>query len=113
MLPKSDLARLEFILKLIDDLEKISERHNGIERSLEDIEGYHAVMMCLLQIGESLGKIENNDVRKKLPTELAYKMRNIIAHDYMGISPKVIISTIKNDLPGMKEKIKSILNESQ
>jgi uncharacterized protein with HEPN domain len=112
MLLKSDFARLEFILKLIDDIDEISGRHDGINNALQDTEGYHALMMCLMQIGESLGKLEDNDTRAQLPAELAYKMRNIIAHDYLGISPKVIISTIKEDLPVIKKQIKFIIKNN-
>jgi uncharacterized protein with HEPN domain len=111
MLPKGDIARLEFILKMIEDIDFISNRHNGIEEALKDTEGYHAVMMCIMQIGESLGKLENIEIREKLPSELAYGMRNIIAHDYIGLSSKVIISTIKKDLPVLIKEIKSILRK--
>ncbi len=107
----SDRARLEFVLKMINDIEIVVARHKNIENTLNDVEGYHAVMMCLMQIGESLGKIADLHLKELLPSELAYKMRNIIAHDYIGINIKVIISTVNNDLPLLKRQIESILKD--
>lgn len=105
----SDRARLEFVLKMIGDIEMIVSRHKHIEVALNDIEGYHAIMMCLMQIGGSLGKIKDPCLKNILPVELAYKMRNIIAHDYIGINIKVIMSTLNNDIPSLRKQIEDIL----
>lgn len=108
---KADRARLEYILKLIVDLEVIVSRHGSINATIKDVEGFHAVMMCCLQLGETLNKLETPVLRYKLPVSLAYSMRNIIAHDYLGINPDVIVSTIENDIPEMSRQIASILLE--
>jgi len=52
MSDKHDRVKLEFILELIHDIDKIIDRHGNIEKTLDDFEGHHAVMMCLMQIGE-------------------------------------------------------------
>ena len=109
MLAKADRARLEYLLKLIDDLNVITGRHGGIAETINDVEGCHAAMMCCLQLGETLNKLENILIRQQLPVSLAYSMRNIIAHDYLGINPDIIISTIKNDIPGLHAQIEGIL----
>jgi uncharacterized protein with HEPN domain len=106
---RADRARLEYLLKLIDDLSIIVGRHNGVKAALEDVEGFHAVMMCCLQLGETLNKLENISLREQLPVSLAYAMRNIIAHDYLGINPDVIVATVDNDIPGLRSRIESIL----
>lgn len=106
---KADHARLEYLLKLIDDLTTITSRHNGVGAAIEDVEGFHAVMMCCLQIGETLNKLETPELREQLPVTLAYAMRNIIAHDYLGINPEVIVSTVENDIPLMRGQIEVIL----
>lgn len=109
MSERSDIAKLDFVIELIDDIIRITERHGGINASINDFEGRHALMMCLMQIGETLNKIQSEKYLKKLPVDLAYKMRNIIAHDYIGVNNRVIIQTITSDIPVLAEKIKSLL----
>src|ERR1035437_10373118 len=106
---RADRARLEYLLKLIDDLTVIIGRHNGVVGAIEDVEGCHAVMMCCLQLGETLNKLEKSSLREKLPVSLAYAMRNIIAHDYLGINPDVIVATVENDIPNLRSQVESIL----
>ena len=109
---KSDQARLEYVLKMIADIDFIISRHGSIQKTLKDTEGYHAVMMCLMQTGETLNRIGNNELRASLPVSLAYGFRNIIAHDYLGINSNVVISTVENDLPALKKTIKRLIQNS-
>jgi uncharacterized protein with HEPN domain len=37
-------------------------------------------------------------------------MRNIFVHEYFGVDPILVWDIIKIDLPGLKEKVKEILN---
>jgi uncharacterized protein with HEPN domain len=108
---RADRARLEYLMKLIDDLNVIVGRHNGVTEAIEDVEGFHAVMMCCLQLGETLNKLENSSLREQLPVSLAYSMRNIIAHDYLGINPEVIAATVENDIPNLRNLVEAILGE--
>jgi len=111
MSDRADRARLEYLLKLIDDLNVIVGRHNGVAAAIKDVEGFHAVMMCCLQLGETLNKLENPSIREKLPVSLAYSMRNIIALDYLGINSEIIFATVENDIPNLCRQIESILEE--
>ncbi|MEI6704128.1 MAG: HepT-like ribonuclease domain-containing protein [Deltaproteobacteria bacterium] len=106
---RADRARLEYLLKLIDDLNVIVGRHGSVTAAIQDVEGFHAVMMCCLQLGETLNKLETPSLREKLPVSLAYSMRNIIAHDYLGINLDVIVATVENDIPDLNCRIESIL----
>lgn len=102
MFNETTLAKLEFALLMIGDIEKIVGRHSGLDSCLDDVEGHHAIMMCLLQIGKSLSKIKEKEAADKLPVGLAYKMRNVIAHDYLGVNLEMIKATINNDIPDLK-----------
>jgi len=106
---KGDNARLEYVVKLIDDIDFIIERHGDTATALKDTEGYHALMMCLMQIGETLNSIKDEEIRNSLPVSLAYGFRNVIAHNYLGINPQVVITTINDDLPGLKSSISDLL----
>jgi uncharacterized protein with HEPN domain len=101
---KSDRARLEFIILLIKDIEIITARHDGVEKALEDVEGRYALLMCCQQIGETLSKLENNSLKERLPVQAAYSMRNIIAHDYLGINSKIVAKIISDDIPELQSK---------
>ena len=106
---KSDTAKLEQILEYIDDIAKIIFRHENILRTLEDLEGQYAVMLCLSQIGELLGKIETPGFIDKLPVRVATGLRNIINHDYDGVDLTIVESTILHDIPELKNTIVSLL----
>lgn len=67
----SDAARLRQILEYISDIEKIIIRHKTIEIALDDLEGHHAVLMCLGQIGEKMNKLESSEFRAVLPVRYA------------------------------------------
>ena len=108
---KSDKARLEYLLKMISDIERICERHHGITHALEDNEGFHAITMCCFQIGEVMNKIEAPEIREKLPISLSYSMRNIIAHDYIGVDPRRIADTVEKDIPDLKCIVETILEQ--
>lgn len=110
MSEKSDIAKLEFILTMIEDIDEISKRHRGVSFALKDVEGKHAILMCLLQIGEKINQIKNPELRKKLPITGAYSMRNFIAHDYGGVNPMLIETTVRTNIPELKETIRGILS---
>lgn len=109
MSPESDRPRLETILKYIDDIERIIQRHESIEKALLDIEGQYALMLCFIQIGELLNKIKSEEYKAMLPVKFAVGLRNIIVHNYDGIDVQIVKNTIVKSLPELKEKLCAIL----
>ena len=58
-------AKTKFILKMIDNIKRIITKHGGIVKALEDeLEAQPAILMALLQIGESLNKIDKEIIKK-------------------------------------------------
>ena len=108
---KSDQARLEAIATMLDDIDYIVSRHGGVEAALADREGQPALMMCCQQLGEALNKIEDGGYRGQLPVALACGLRNVIAHDYFGVSLERVGNTIKNSLPELKVKIHALMDK--
>ena len=106
---KSDAARLEFILEMIQDIETICGRHGGSAGAMSDRDGFHAVMMCFLQIGEVIAKIVTPEFRDRLPVRVAQSLRNLIAHDYLGVAKERMITTIDNSIPELKLEVQRIL----
>ena len=106
---RSDTARLEQIFVYIADIAEIISRHETIVKTLNDLEGQYAVMLCLSQIGELLGKIETPGFIDKLPVRVATGLRNIINHDYDGIDLTIVENTVSHDIPELKNTIVSLL----
>ena len=110
MSKSSDLLRVEFILEMIDDIEFIVEDAKSITQALEDRIHKPALLMSLMQIGETLNKIESKHLQEKLPIKGAYDVRNFIAHDYEGVDLALIEHIIRSLIPELKNTTKEILN---
>lgn len=108
-----DLAKMESILKYIADIETICGRHGSAKAAMDDVEGRYAVLMCVFQIGECLGKMETEDFVRHLPIQAATGMRNILAHNYEGIEGKIAIRTVEDDLPKLRTTIVRILKTGE
>jgi len=109
----SVVVKVDFILEMVTNIEKIIKRHNGIVNALNDYEGKMAIMMGLLQIGESLNKIDKEYLEKYSlldDTKGAYNVRNFIAHDYDGVNMVVVEDIIRVYLPKLKDKVVEMKN---
>ncbi|EOQ95348.1 PF01934 family protein [Leptospira wolbachii serovar Codice str. CDC] len=95
---------------MILDIERIIERHESLDKALDDFEGNHALLMCLQQIGEALGKLKNESWKIELESKEASLMRNYIVHDYLGIKLEIIKKTITINIPVIKEKILNLIH---
>jgi len=109
-----NLVKVAFVLEMIENIETVCQRHKGIHEALEDVvEGRAAILMFLMQIGESLKKIDSNDISQyKLDKEIkgAYDVRNFIAHDYEGVNIMVIEEILKDNLPELKIKMQNLFD---
>ena len=105
-------ARIETILKYIDDIEYIVSNYDGVVNTLEDRIGKHSLLMCLMQIGENLNKLNSSNKSIKNATQGAYAVRNFIAHDYEGINLALIENIVRNLLTPLKEELQKELREN-
>jgi len=106
----SDISRLEFIIEMIEDIELIIKEKSSITDALQSRIGKHALLMCLLQIGETLHKIEDETFKNSLPIKGSYDVRNFIAHDYEGVDMLLIDNILRYLIPELKVTIKELLN---
>lgn len=107
---KADFARLEGIVGYVDDIFAIVGRHGSITNTLNDMEGQYAVMLCLTQIGELLGKVQEPELASQLPVRMAGGLRNIIVHDYEGVEMTIIGNTIRESLPELRLTVQALLD---
>jgi len=105
----SDSSRLEFIMEMIEDIEFIVKESGSLTEALQSRIGKHALLMCLMQIGETLHKIEDEKIRKKLPIKGSYDVRNFIAHDYEGIDLGLIDNILRYLIPELKVTIENLV----
>jgi len=105
----SDISRLEFILEMIEDIEYTIEENTSLSKALKNRIGKHALLMCLMQIGESLNKIESPSLKEKLPIKGAYDVRNFIAHDYEGVDLDLLENVLRHLIPELKMTIEGLI----
>jgi len=100
--------KIEFVLLMINNIEIVVKRHKKVSLALSDIEGQASILMFLMQIGETLNKIDK-DVMKKydLTTEVsgAYNVRNFIAHDYEGVNLSLVEKILRSNIETLKKKL--------
>jgi uncharacterized protein with HEPN domain len=107
---ESDIIKLVRIVSLIDDVFEIVDRHGTVSATLTDKEGQYAILMCISQIGELLSKLESGDLIERLPVRESNAMRNVIVHDYEGVNLRIVTKTLEQDLPSLREMVRSILS---
>jgi uncharacterized protein with HEPN domain len=101
------------LLLMLEIVEKIETFTNSIPSAVEfekDVKVFDASMMNFIVIGELVLKLSDECLEKNKDVEW-YKIRafrNFAAHDYFGISPKIVWDIIKNHLPELKIKLKEI-----
>lgn len=92
-------------------MEEIIANHGGVESTLESTEGKYAVSMCLMQIGENLGRIQSLSFIEALPVKDAKGLRNFLSHHYDGTDWDLIRLTLSKSIPELKSIIISLLTE--
>lgn len=104
------------VKKVIQYADEICETIRRLELTRDkfanDFIAKNAISMCILQIGELVGKLsdefktENNE----MPWREIKAMRNIAAHNYGEIDIDILWETAVGDIPSLKEYCKCIIN---
>ena len=113
---KSDLERLH----------KIKMHCSNIQKTLQDItleefkseRGVDSRDVCafrLFQIGEHANKL-SDELKKQYPDfkwGAAYRFRNVLGHDYEGVSFSAIWKSCRNDIPKLLSYVEKIITQSE
>ena len=105
-------------------LQKIKTHCVNIQRTIQDIsadyfksvDGVDARDVCafrLFQIGEHSHKL-SDELKTNYPDfawSAAYRFRNVLGHDYDGVSFNAIWKSCKNDIPVLLKYVEKIINE--
>jgi uncharacterized protein with HEPN domain len=97
------MYRLEIILEMCSDIEKIMNRFGkDYDTYLEDIAYYHSVNKCLEEIGESSGKF-STEFKERYADMVDWRqiklIRNLFAHAYAEMNDNKTWQTLTYFLP--------------
>lgn len=108
----NDKLKFEFVIEMIEEIESYTQKFISLDEMFNDRMCYNAVLMNLLQIGESLNKLSPETKmkhQKELPIKDTYDTRNFIAHDYGGVRSDIIKDIVATHLGNLKSSILIIL----
>ncbi|MBN1450528.1 MAG: DUF86 domain-containing protein [Anaerolineales bacterium] len=103
----------------LDDVQAACERVNKFTRGMSfdefirDDRTYHATLRNLEIIGEAIKNI-SDETKIKYPQVKWRKIagfRDIVAHDYFGVSDEIVWDVIQNEIPLLTEQIQGIIED--
>lgn len=114
MYSEDELVRLRSVLKKLEDIDTIIERHGGIIKALNDLEGQPAILMLIVAVSEQFDKLKKHNAAVLENFEAAdirgiIGVRNYIAHDYDGLNLSIIETDLRENMPRIKAVVKNIV----
>lgn len=101
-----------YLIHVREAIERIEEyTQSGEDSFLEDRKTQDAVLRNLHTLAESTQRI-STDLKEKHPQvdwRTLSAFRNVVVHDYLGVSLNRIWDIVEKDLPVLKENITAIL----
>jgi uncharacterized protein with HEPN domain len=103
----------------LEDVQAACERVNKFTRGMsfdefiQDDRTYHATLRNLEIIGEAIKNI-SGETKIKYPQVKWRKIagfRDIVAHDYFGVSDEIVWDVIQNEIPLLTEQIQGIIED--
>jgi len=107
-----NISILEHIVSYCQQIEQTVERFgNDAELFQNDPIYRNAAALCILQIGELVGKLtdEFRAQHPAVPWRQIKAMRNIVAHSYGTVDPETTWEIITDDIPVLKNIVRRSL----
>lgn len=106
-----------YLQDILESIHQIESYLDGVKESdfYQNSEKQDAVLRRLEIIGEAVKNI-SPDIRDKyedIPWRKIAGMRDIIIHEYFGITLSMIWVVAQRDLPDLKLKIEAIINDQR
>lgn len=105
----------DYIEDIYNDLVRVREFTEGLifDDFMLDVRTQYAVCKALENMGEASKRIPES-IRRRFP-QVPFKqmagLRDVVTHDYDGISYDMIWQVITHDLPQLEEDLKNILSK--
>lgn len=104
-----------YLQDILESIQQIEEYLDGIEENefYQNSEKQDAVLRRLEIIGEAVKHISDaiRDQYDEIPWRKIAGIRDIIIHEYFGVTLSMIWVVTQRDLPDLKSKIKKIIND--
>lgn len=108
---------INFLEDITDAIAKVEQFIYGatFEEFAKDDKTFFAVIRALEIIGEATKSIpsELKEIHADIPWRELAGMRDKLTHQYFGVDVRVVWKTAKEDLPKLKQKVNTILNQSR
>ena len=105
----------DYLAHILEAIERIARYTVDMDESafLNDQLVQDAVIRNFEIIGEASNNIEKHypeftAAHPELPLSSAYEMRNAVAHGYFKVDFAIVWKTLRNDLPGLHERIQEV-----
>lgn len=105
-LPERDASILTHIVSYCEQIEETMRRFGyDYDVFASDAIYRNAVALCILQIGELVGKLTDSfrAQHPAVPWRQIKAMRNIVAHSYGTVDSQITWEIITDDIPKLKE----------
>lgn len=108
-----DRERLEHILDAIDRVLRYTEGKTYDDLVADDMM-YYAVVKNIEIMGEAANMLthEFTEAHPQTPWKMVRGMRNYIVHEYFQVDDVVVWDVVANNLPELKQQIKTYLAET-
>ena len=111
MSPRTWKERIEDILEAIAEIGRFTAGMD-FETFQEDPKTIKAVALDFVVIGEAASHVPDDvaDGHPEIAWRLMRGIRNRLVHDYFGMDPEIIWTTLQNDLPPLLEPLEKLLD---
>ena len=116
MNPEEDARLKDYLGHILIAIDRINQYLDEMNETAfaQDQRTQDAVIRNFEIIGEASRNITKHysDYAAKnshVPWDIAYEMRNVLAHGYFGVDIGIVWKTIENDLPILKAQITALL----
>ena len=91
----------------------LNEFSDNFEAYCADVRTRYACDMCVIQIGELVGRLsdELKDSYSSVPWAQIRAMRNFFAHDYGSAEPEFVWETLRQDVPALRRVLLEVIAE--
>lgn len=100
------------IIEAIDKIGMYSQEFNDADTFFEDSKSFDACMMQFVVIGEMVSRLDDafRSLHGDIPWQQIKNFRNLVAHDYFGLSAYDVWEIIQDHLPPLKIKLERLAN---
>ncbi|MCR5488169.1 MAG: DUF86 domain-containing protein [Lachnospiraceae bacterium] len=107
-----DREVLKRMIRYCDDVRTLLEEYgNDFEHYKERISFQYSCNMCIIQIGELVGRLSDEFVNEhsEVPWHAIKAMRNLHAHDYERVDLEIVWDTLTNEIPELRVTLEKML----